>query len=213
MGAGRGLVGVAILIGALFAGTAPVTAADFTIGALPYSRSGSLPTWDDIDLYEFSAKVKDRIAISVTAASGCVQFAILQGHNVDNDSFYYPDYSELNCVSRYAKTFPVLAAEGTAYTIAITTMEEAGASYRLEVSIENPAVSFLIGLAVFLVIGAVIGGVAFLIRRSRARAAPPVTPPGWPTAYVQPQAPPSSPPYPAAPPPRGPPPPPPTPPG
>jgi len=205
VGAGRGLFVLGVLIAALFAGAAPVTAGDFTIGALPYSRSGSLPTWDDIDLYEFTAKIGDKVAWTVTATTGCVQFAILKGHNVDNDSFYYPDYSELNCVSRYAKTFSVLAADGTTYTIIITTLEESGASYRLEVGIENPAVSFLIGLTVFIVIGAVISGVVYLVRRARARAPPPATPPAWPTAYVQPQAPP----YPAVSPPKGAPPPPP----
>ena len=189
-------VSLVIVALAAFAVVPHAAAQDYTLNANPYNANHTLSSSDLWDGYELVADSGQSVAYSVTVstAGGCAQVFFVQGHNANLNSQFYTAYSQTNCVTNFAKTFPVGSSDGREFTLLISSSSGSDVAYTVLINITSLIVpTWAIGLIVFVVIGAVAGGIGALIRkRRRAAAMPPIAPPMGPPPY--PQAPPMYPP-------------------
>ena len=189
---------VSLVIVALAAlAAAPHTAAqDYNVSTNPYNQNHTLSSTDLWDAYEFVADNGQSIAYSVTVSTpgGCAQVFFVKGHNANLQSLFYERYSQTSCVASYANTFPVGSSDGREFTLLISSSSSSDVAYTVSLNTTSPILpTWVLGLVVFIVIGAVAGGIGALIRkRLRAAAMPPIAPPMGPPPY--PQAPPMYPP-------------------
>ncbi len=199
---------VALLLGVVLAPSAAAT--NYTVSTNPFTATHTLSSTDLWDTYELTAQNGQDIAYSVTVltAGACAKLFFIKGHNANEQSLYYVDYSQTSCVTTYSKSFPVESSDGTQFTVLIETTYSGNVSYVVTVGITTPVVpSWAIGAIVLIVILVVVMVIVALVRRRRKPAMMPPTAPspyGGPTTPAYPGAPPPA--YPQQQPPQQPPP-------
>lgn len=173
----RGGVGLlAIAIGVL-AAVGPASAQTYSVGSTPYSSTTTLLSTDGFDSHELNAPSGRQISYTARAtAGGCILVLFTLGHNVNDQSLYLPAYSQESCVPSFSKSYTVPSGGGPEFSIVITTEIAGDVAYQLDIttSTPNPIIGILSGIAVLVVLGAIIGGISYAIRRRRRAAPPPI---------------------------------------
>lgn len=161
-----------------------VSATTYTVDADPYTATNAVSVTDTWDTYELTASAGQSIAYSVSAAGGgCVMLLFIKGHSVTVNSQYYVAYSQANCVSSYSNTFPVASADGTDFSVLITTTNMSPVTYTVNINTTGGGLGsllyVLLALIVVIVVVAVI--VVVLVRRRKppTSMAPPPYVPSW----------------------------------
>ncbi|HKZ99269.1 MAG TPA: hypothetical protein VJ326_06745 [Thermoplasmata archaeon] len=190
--AARASLPVAIVL-ALVLVSSVVSATTYAVSENPYRITHTTR----IDLlwnaYELGARDGQRISywMNVTTAGGCASLLLIRGHDANLDSLYYVDYSEEDCVAKYSNSFPVGAADGTAFSVLIWTTSTQNVTYDLVIAVTDPPPFTLhpgLGLLISIAIGAAGGGLlGMFYERWKARRASP----GGPRP-ASPQTPPES---------------------
>jgi len=185
-------VGLLATVLSIVAVVGPAAAQTYAVTGDSYSVTKTLPLAEDFDSHELVAGVGKVISYSVqTVGGGCVMLILTLGHNVNDQSYYLPAYSQETCVTSYSKSYTVPSGGGPDFSIVILTEIAADVTYKLDITMSqsNPALGLLGGILILVVIGAIIGGISYALRRRKAaRAPPPYVPPPYPTEYP-PQAP------------------------
>lgn len=173
-------VGVGLLAVALgfFAAVGPTSAQTYTVGSSPYSSTTTLLSSEMFDSHELTAPSGRQVSYSAqVTAGGCILLLFTLGHNVNDQSQYLVAYSQETCVPSFSESYTVPSGGGPLFSIVITTEIAGDVAYKLDIttSTPNPVFGILAGILVLVVFGAIIGGIAYAIRR-RKRAAPPPIP-------------------------------------
>jgi hypothetical protein len=128
------------MILSMFSGGA--MAQDFEVTSTPFRVDHTLSPDAAWNTYGLNAAIEQRVSYSVTVTTtdACVTLLFLKGHGVPSQAKYFETYSEVACVPSYSNTFPVEAADGTAFTVLIDTESQGDVSYHLAIDILTPVV-------------------------------------------------------------------------
>ena len=185
----------------LLSGAHPVLAQTYGVSSYPYSQDRTLPAATEFDSYEITATVGREIRYSVRATDGgCILVLLILGHNANENSLYLIAYSQETCVESFSRTYRVPTGGGPEFSIVVTSELQGTVQYHVEIDVGEPRslgpAAAGIGILVLAVVGAIVAGVVYSIKRRKART-PPAVP--YPPPYMTYPPPPPPLPHPAAP--------------